>query len=172
MILKELCNKASDIRSAQETIKKAEQEQKKIETKKQTGFLSAEDQQKSEQKFEEFKQKREKAQQKLIKLQNEDKQKGAPLSFMFNNDLLASQNSSSQPFVSKTEQPTQIIAAPSVEYNVNSTAKLRTDNDIYKKFTNKEKLLINTIYNTIYNAFPDEGMRESLIKKIERELTK
>ena len=59
-----------------------------------------------------------------------------------------------------------------VEYNVNSTAKLRTDNDIYKKFTNKEKLLINTIYNTIYNAFPDEGMRESLIKKIERELTK
>ena len=172
LILKELCNKATDIRSAQETIKKAEQEQKKIETKKQTGFLSAEDQQKSEQKFEEFKQKREKAQQKLSKLQNEDKQKGAPLSFMFNNDLLASQNSSSQPFVSKTEQPTQIIAAPSVEYNVNSTAKLRTDNDIYKKFTNKEKLLINTIYNTIYNAFPDEGMRESLIKKIERELTK
>lgn len=166
--LKELCNKASDIRGAQEKIRKAEQEQDKIKKKKQTGFLSSEEQRKSEQKFEEFKQKKEKEQQKLIRLQNEDKQKGAPLAFMFDKELLGAHASSVQPIVNQIKEHTQVVKAPQVEYKT----KLRTDNEIYQKFSSKEKHLINTIYNAIYNAFADEGMRESLIRKIERELTK
>ena len=50
--------------------------------------------------------------------------------------------------------------------------KLRTDNAIYKKFGVKEKNVINAVYNAIYNAIADEDMREGLIKKIEKELTK
>ena len=153
--LKELCNKASDIRGAQEKIRKAEQEQNKIEKKKQIGFLSSEEQRKSEQKFEEFKQKKEREQQKLIKLQNEDKQKGAPLAFMFDKELLGTRTSSVQPIVSQIKEHTQVVKAPQVEYKT----KLRTDNEIYQKFSSKEKLLINTVYNTIYNAFADEDMR-------------
>lgn len=168
LVLKELCNEASNIRGAQKEIKKAVQEQGKIEKKKQTGFLSSEEQQNSEQKFEEFKQKREKAQQKLIKLQNENKQKGSPLGFIFDNELLGAQTSLIQPVVNQTKEPVQVVKTPPVEYKT----KLRTDNEIYQKFSSKEKLLINTVYNTIYNAFADEDMRESLIKKIERELTK
>ena len=168
LVLKELCNEASNIRGAQKEIKKAVQEQGKIEKKKQTGFLSSEEQQNSEQKFEEFKQKREKAQQKLIKLQNENKQKGSPLGFIFDNELLGAQTSLIQPVVNQTKEPVQVVKTPPVEYKT----KLRTDNEIYQKFSSKEKLLINTIYNIIYNAFADEDMRESLIKKIERELTK
>ncbi len=167
-VLKDLCNEASRIRGAQKEIKRAVQEQGKIEKKKQTGFLSPEDQQKSEQKFEEFKQKKEKAQQQLIKLQNENKQKESPLSFIFDNELLGTQTSLVQPVVNQTKVPVQVVNAPPAEYKT----KLRTDNDIYLKFSSKEKLLINTIYNIIYNAFADEDMRESLIKKIERELTK
>ena len=172
LVLKERCKEASDVRGAQKEIKKAVQELDKIEKKKQTGFLSSEEQQKSEQKFKECKQKREKAEQKLKKLQTENKQKDSPLSFIFEKELLESQPSSIQPIIGQYEEPNNIFVEASATYQTRTNIKLRTDNDIYKKFTNKEKLLINTIYNTIYNAFPDEGMRESLIKKIERELTK
>lgn len=50
--------------------------------------------------------------------------------------------------------------------------KLRTDNVLYKKFGVKERKVINAVYNAIYNAIADEDMREGLIKKIEKELTK
>lgn len=101
-------------------------------------------------------------------MQNENKQKGSPLGFIFDNELLGAQTSLVQPVVVQTKEPVQVVTTPPVE----SKTKLRTDNDIYRKFSNKEKLLINTVYNTIYNAFADEDIRESLIKKIERELTK
>lgn len=172
LVLKELCKEASDIRGAQKDIKKAVQEQNKIEKKKQTGYLSSEDQKRSEQKFEEFKQKKEKAQQKLVKLQNDNKEKKSPLGFIFDNDLLGSSTPSIQPVENQENEPAQTLATSSIEYKPEKGVNLRTDNVIYHRFTRKEKLLINTIYNTIYNAFADEDMRESLIKKIERELTK
>ena len=54
----------------------------------------------------------------------------------------------------------------------NLPPKLRTDDVIYKKFGVKEKNIINAVYNAIYNAIADEAMREGLIKKIEKVLTK
>ena len=93
-------------------------------------------------------------------------------------------------FNTSTEQPISIShsVVPSEEYctdNGNTVhvdnlpfieetplPKLRTDDVIYKKFGEKEKSVINTIYSAIYNAIADEAMREGLIRKIEKELTK
>ena len=64
------------------------------------------------------------------------------------------------------------IVAEDTSVPVDDQPKLRTDNAIYKKFGVKEKNVINAVYNAIYNAIADEDMREGLIKKIEKELTK
>lgn len=50
--------------------------------------------------------------------------------------------------------------------------RLRTDGDIYRKFDQKEKNIINTVYLSLYNAIVNENMREGVILVIEKELTK
>ncbi len=49
---------------------------------------------------------------------------------------------------------------------------LRTDRQCYNHFSPEEKDIINRIYSTIVNSIPDEKQRETLISKIEEDLTK
>lgn len=53
-----------------------------------------------------------------------------------------------------------------------SSVKYVTDKPIYGKYTTEEKCLILKIYDVIYKTIADEGLREALVKAIERELTK
>ena len=53
-----------------------------------------------------------------------------------------------------------------------SKPKFRTDGKAYSKMSKAERKLVGKIYSVISKVFPDEGMRNSLIDKIEEEITK
>ena len=52
-----------------------------------------------------------------------------------------------------------------------SKPKFRTDGKAYSKMSKAERKLVGKIYSVISKVFPDEGMRNSLIDKIEEEIT-
>ena len=179
-ILKDLCNEASNIRGIIKKITDANKGEKEIEKKRESGsFLSQKEIDDDSEKYERLREKKKKAIRQLEKKKQETSQSNSPLFFIY--DTIPEQES--QP--STVQEP--IGAAEGTPSNTPSTIlkeetspateetvlpKLRTDNIIYKKFGIKEKKIINAVYNAIYNAIADEAMREGLIKKIEKELTK
>ena len=177
--LKDLCNEASSIRGIIRNITKAEEGQKNIEKKRETSsFLSPKEIEDAEDTFESLKKKKEKALHLFEKKKLETEQKGSPLSFIYGT-LPTPQpvtQVSSQYHVGlsddNTRTPTSVAEDGPGMSNDSQQPKLRTDDDMYKKFGLKEKRVINAVYNAIYNAIADEEMREGLIKKIEKELTK
>ena len=178
LVLKELCKDASDTRSSMNKIAKADKGIRDIEQKRKTGsFVSEKEIQDTDKKFEEFKKNRQKEQEKLKKKMVELQQNDSPLFPVFDSMPTQKAETSSAPFPpigdadGETKFPSVVDDNPA-EPIVGDQPKLRTDNDIYKKFGVKEKNVINAVYNAIYNAIADEDMREGLIKKIEKELTK
>ena len=177
--LKDLCNEASNIRGIIKNITKAEEGQKTIEKKRETSsFLSPKEIEDDNAKYERFKRNKEIAQQKLEKKKQETEQSGSPLSFIYGT-LPTPQSTTQTPAQFPTGTSSDIIQDPTSVADdgpgisdESQQPKLRTDNDLYKKFGVKEKNVINAVYNAIYNAIADEDMREGLIKKIEKELTK
>lgn len=179
LTLKDLCKDASDTRSAMNKIAKAEKGIQDIEQKRKSGsFVSEKEIQDTDKKFEEFKKNRQKEQEKLKKKMDELHQNDSPLFPVF--DSMPSQKAeTSSPSATPTgtadgdtQYPTFVADDPGDPAIDEQHPKLRTDNEIYKKFGVKEKNVINAVYNAIYNAIADEDMREGLIKKIEKELTK
>ena len=177
--LKDLCNEASNIRGIIKNITKAEEGQKTIEKKRETSsFLSQKEIEDDDAKYERFRKNKEKAQQQLEKKKQETEQNGSPLGFIYGT-LPAPQPTTQtlpQPPIGTSDDTTQFPTSVADDCSgipeENQRPKLRTDNDMYKKFGVKEKNVINAVYNAIYNAIADEDMREGLIKKIEKELTK
>ena len=177
--LKDLCNEASNIRGILKNITKAEEGQRTIEKKRETSsFLSTKEIEDDNAKYERFKKNKEIAQQKLEKKKQETEQSGSPLGFIYGtlpSLQPTTQNPAQTPADNSdgaTQFPTSVADDGSDVAERSLHPKLRTDNDIYKKFGVKEKNVINAVYNAIYNAIADEDMREGLIKKIEKELTK
>lgn len=175
--LKDLCNEASNIRGIIRNITKAEEGQKTIEKKRESSsFLSQKEIEDDDAKFERFKKNKEKALQQFEKKKQETEQNGSPLGFIYG--TLPTSEPPAQPQVtppigtSDGDSDGSTIVAEDTSVPVDDQPKLRTDNAIYKKFGVKEKNVINAVYNAIYNAIADEDMREGLIKKIEKELTK
>jgi hypothetical protein len=175
--LKDLCNEASNIRGIIRNITKAEEGQKTIEKKRESSsFLSQKEIEDDNAKFERFKKNKEKALQQFEKKKQETEQNGSPLGFIYG--TLPTSEPPTQPQVtpplgySDGDSDESSIVAEDISVPVDNQPKLRTDNAIYKKFGVKEKNVINAVYNAIYNAIADEDMREGLIKKIEKELTK
>lgn len=169
--LKDLCNEASNIRGIIKNITKAEEGQKTIEKKRETSsFLSQKEIEDDDAKFERFKKNKEKALQQFEKKKEETEQSGSPLGFIY--------GTLPTPVTTiPSDSPTHIgISEDDIQHPTfvaeDPKPKLRTDNVLYKKFGVKEKNVINAVYNAIYNAIADEDMREGLIKKIEKELTK
>lgn len=167
--LKKLCNEASKIRNTKDKIDEAEREQTKIIKRRETGFLNEKDEKDNEDAYRKFVENKTKFENELEKIKQKSAQNKSPLMFMYGRSMISSkEEDTALKEKASVNLPTSLKTTEFKERG----HRLRTDNDIYRKFTNKEKLLINTIYNAIYNAFADADMRESLIKKIERELTK
>lgn len=179
LVLKNLCNEASGIRGIIKTIKENDRKKRDIEKKRETGsFLSETEIQKSNEDYERFKKNKEKAQQQLVRKKQETEQSGSPLGFIYGTLPTQTPTILSAPAISidvaegDTQYPT-VVAENLTDSAVDEQhPKLRTDNALYNKFGVKEKNVINAVYNAIYNAIADEDMREGLIKKIEKELTK
>ena len=173
--LKDLCNEASNIRGIIRNITKADEGQKSIEKKRESKYvLSTKEIEDDTEKFERFKKQKEKAIQKLERKKQETEQNGSPLGFIYG--TLPTSESTEQvltpPVISHDDTTGSSTVATGSETDTEDKPKLRTDSVIYDKFDIKEKNVINTVYNAIYNAIADENMREGLIKKIEKELTK
>lgn len=177
--LKDLCNEASNIRGIIKNITKADAGQKTIEKKRETSsFLSQKEIEDDDAKFERFKKNKEKALRQFEKKKQETAQSGSPLGFIYGTlPMPATTNLSDTPTPTETskddtQSPTFVANGQTGSATDEQQPKLRTDNVLYEKFGDKEKNVINAIYNAIYNAIADEDMREGLIKKIEKELTK
>lgn len=177
--LKDLCNEASNIRGIIKNITKAEEGQKTIERKRETrSFLSQKEIEDDDAKFERFKKNKEKALQQFEKRKLETEQSGSPLGFIYGTlptpepTIPAAIATPIGTAEDGTQYPTSVVDDPTDSVVDEQQPKLRTDSALYKKFGVKEKKVINAIYNAIYNAIADENMREGLIKKIEKELTK
>ena len=170
-VLKDLCNEASSVRGILRELQKANDGQRNIANKREKGvFLSPKEKDDSDQKFQQFQENKERALKKFEKKKNEMKQKDSPLTFIY--DALDTEQSET------TVSPKQIdnwgdeSMHSTMVSDVPVTTGLRTEKEIYNKFGQKEKHVINVVYNAIYNAIVDENIREGLIKKIEKELTK
>ncbi len=173
--LKNWCNEASQIRGIIKTINQAVKGKNDIEKKRETGsYISSKEIDDDNTKYERFKKNRDKAVVQLEKKRQETQQNGSPLNFIFdtistNNDVneaLPNASSNNGYQLSNTE-----FGGDTSQVN-EAQPQIRTDNKIYKKFGVKEKRVINIVYSAIYNAIADDNMREGLIKKIEKELTK
>ena len=177
--LKDLCNEASNIRGIIKNITKAEEGQKTIVKKHETSsYLSQKEIEDDNAKFERLKKNKEKALQQFKKKKQETEQNGSPLGFIYGTLPTPEPTiqTTSASYIGATDDnnqyPTVVADNPAEPTVDNQQPKLRTDNALYNKFGEKEKNVINAIYNAIYNAIADEDMREGLIKKIEKELTK
>ena len=173
LALKNLCNEASDIRGIIKSITDNDKKKKDIEKKREKGsFISEAEIQKSNEDYERFKKNKEKALKQLERKRQETDNSGSPLGFIYNtlptsvSRLSITSKESASAGLTGASEPIELPKSD------NDTPKLRTDGDIYKKFGVKEKRVINAVYNAIYNAIADDNMRESLIKQIEKELTK
>lgn len=177
--LKELCNEASNIRGIIKNYTKADEGQKTIEKKREnSSFLSQKEIEDDDAKFERLKKNKEKALQQFEKKRQETEQSGSPLGFIYGTLPTSDPTKSAvsethiETGYNNTQSPTVGADEPAASPADNQQPKLRTDNALYKKFGEKEINVINAVYNAIYNAIADEDMREGLIKKIEKELTK
>lgn len=165
-VLKKLCTEASQIRNAIRKKNEAEKGEEDIKEKRKRGFLNEKEKEDSEKKYNEFIENKKKQEATLKKIQEKQEQNDSPLSFMLGGTKGSSQTPS-KPYVSETNNTPQTIIFAS-----DNDCKFRTDNALYNKYGENEKKIINTIYSIIYDVFSDESMRESLINKIEKELTK
>lgn len=180
-VLKELCNDASKMRSAQDDYDKALEKQEKLEKKKVTGYITPTEREKAEKDFEQFKKNKEAAEQKIVRLQRKMEEKNSPLCLIYSNVGFHPQETApaappqESTICRQYEHPDTHVAGKEAFPASSCEAPcrlLRTDRESYRKFDEKEKKIINVVYSAIYNAIADENMRDSLILKIEKELLK
>lgn len=168
--LKDLCNEASNIRGILKKITDADKGTQGIDKKRESGsFISQKEIEDDNEKYERLKEKKQKAMRQLEKKKQETNQNNSPLGFIYGSmPKIALEHPLGYSDDISSEKH---LLANDISAEINQP-KLRTDDVIYKKFGVKEKKIINAVYNAIYNAIADETMREGLIKKIEKELTK
>lgn len=177
--LKDLCNEASNIRGIIKKINDADKGKQDIDKKRESGFfLSSKEIEDDNEKYERYTEKKQKALRQLEKKKQETEQNDSPLVFIYG-ALPTPESVCSPPEITPSDRSgDSVTASPSIDTKeddlpaADKSPKLRIDNVIYNRFGAKEKKIITTVYNAIYNAIADEAMREGLIKKIEKELTK
>ncbi|MCQ2273309.1 MAG: ATP-binding protein [Bacteroidales bacterium] len=165
--LKDLCNDASNIRSANRKLNQAIEGQERLETKRKSGYLSQHDQEAAQKDYDRFEQERQKYTNQLARMGKKHEGTNSPLMFMFDNPPEQTQGN---PI--KTREQFDLFNTPVVQEKGTNAVKLRTDNDIYSRLSKKEKDLLNVVYEVISNTIAKEEEREIIIKKIEREITK
>lgn len=179
--LKDLCYTASGQRSDVKKVATANAMQEKLEKKKKEHkFSSEEELKKAEEDFEIAKAAAEKAKQSMEKRKQAMVQNGSPLIDVFNasdNFLAVSsntqQNDANNEYDSQSQGENQLN--DNLHYqpsNEDGNGYLRTSKPEYKSFDKKSLEIINTVYKIIGEVLPIEEMRDALIDKIEKELTK
>ena len=117
--------------------------------------------------FEEQKEKKEKAEMSLQAKLAKIKDSGSPVASLvgrIGEGYNLGTNSAQSPSPAPLPKPEPLPAS--------SKPKFRTDGKAYSKMSKAERKLVGKIYSVISKVFPDEGMRNSLIDKIEEEITK
>lgn len=165
--LKVYCNQVSEVKSCYRTISKANETKLQIEEKEKKGYTDTAEREKLYKLFEEQKEKKEKAEKSLQAKLAKIKDSGSPVASLvgrigegYNLGTASTQTSSPAPLPKQDPLP------------VSSKPKFRTDRKEYSKMSKAERKLVGKIYSVISKVFPDEGMCNSLIDKIEEEITK
>ncbi len=168
--LKKLCYDAQHIRSSVTDVSKAVNGIKKIEEKKKNGsFNSPSERQKAEEDFAKYQQDLARASKKLQDNKQKHLESDSVLGFLFT--AMGNNYPEVKGILESNGTQPVVTLTPTVETEKNESF-LRTDKDIYSKFSKKEKNLINTVYDVVQTALPDEKARETLIARIEAALTK
>lgn len=165
--LKKYCYEVSNLKSCYKKISSTEKLRKEIEEKDKKGFTNKEEQEELYKKFEEQKERDKKTIKELDAQLAKIKVSGSPVASLvdrikenYNLGTTSAQSSSPAPFPKPEPLP------------ASSKPKFRTDGKAYSKMSKAERKLVGKIYSVISKVFPDEGMRNSLIDKIEEEITK
>lgn len=165
--LKVYCNQVSEVKSCYRTISKANETKHQIEEKEKKGYTDTAEREKLYKLFEEQKKNKEKAEKNLQAKLAKIKDSGSPVASLvdrigesYNLGTTSVQASPSSPL----PKPEPLLAP--------SKPKFRTDRKEYSKMSKAERKLVGKIYSVISKVFPDEGMCNSLIDKIEEEITK
>lgn len=165
--LKKYCYEVSNLKSCYKKISSTEKIIKEIEEKDKKGFTNKEEQEELYKKFEEQKERDKKTIKELDAQLAKIKVSGSPVASLvdrikenYNLGTTSAQSSSPAPFPKPEPLP------------ASSKPKFRTDGKAYSKMSKAERKLVGKIYSVISKVFPDEGMRNSLIDKIEEEITK
>ena len=165
--LKKCCYEVSNLKSCYKKISSTEKIRKEIEEKDKKGFTNIEEREELYKKLNEQKEKEKKARRdlkvQLAKLNNSNSPVASLVSHIGESyDLGATTALDSTSAPAKELEPAPTISKP----------KFRTDGKAYSKMTKAERKLVGKIYSVISKVFPDEAMRNSLIDKIEEEITK
>ena len=165
--LKKDCYEVSNLKTCYKKISSTEKIRKEIEEKDKKGFTNKEEQEELYKKFEEQKERDKKTIKELNAQLAKIKVSGSPVASLvdrikenYNLGTTSAQSSSPAPFPKPEPLP------------ASSKPKFRTDGKAYSKMSKAERKLVGKIYSVISKVFPDEGMRNSLIDKIEEEITK
>ena len=164
--LKRCCYEVSNLKSCYKKISTANSLKQQIEEKEKKGyFTNKEEKEELYKKFSEQKEKEKKARKELdaqlAKLNNSN----SPVASLVDRigesyNLGTNSTQSSAPLPEAEPAP------------ASRKTKYRTDGKAYSKMSKAERKLVGKIYSVISKVFPDEGMRNSLIDKIEEEITK
>lgn len=160
--LKDLCYDAQKLRSSATTIEKGMELQSKIEEKEQNGYTSQNEREDLQRQLEEQQKKEMSARKQLEKVRQKIEGSDSPLKRILDNFNQQTQSAVPQEEHTPTEEPERTKEKP----------KFRTDKPIYSRFSKQEKKLIGRIYTAISNAIADEKLRDTLISKIEEQITK
>lgn len=171
--LKVLCNEASDIRGSFKKVATAVAGQVSAARKKEKGFVSAAEKEKTEQDFAKYQQLKEKESKHLRQINEKMQNEGSPLSFMMNElNTCYFGGANFSPLSQGTQSPQLPPVIDNTNTSENTGTGLRTDSELYSNFGKKEKKVINKVYEVIFASIADEQIRERLISKIEAALTK
>lgn len=165
--LKSLCYDVSQLKSCYKKISAANNTEKEIKEKEVKGYTSKEEKETLQKRFDDLKQRKEKAEKDLEARLKKIKNSDSPVASLVNK-IEKGYN-----LGGIVEEPTQAMQTQSSPQTTHeSKPKFRTDGKAYSKMSKSERKLVGKIYSVISRVFPDEGMRNSLIDKIEEEITK
>lgn len=162
--LKELCYDAQRYRSSIATIQKGQDLRDKIEEKENSGYTSPEERTELQNRLNDHKKKEEQAQKQLSNVTKKIKDSGSPLKNVIDKFNPPTKNNT-------TFKAKETNTSSSPENQGQRKTTYRTDNPIYSIYTKKEKKLIGKIYDTIRNLISDEDLQNTLISRIEKEIT-
>lgn len=164
--LKDLCYDAQKVRSNVKTINKGEELRNKIKEKEKNGYTSQQEREDLQRQFEEHKKREEYARQQLDNMTKKIDETDSPLKGIWGN-LTSSIEERNNLQVAEYANPQPLPISPK-----HNTIKYRTDKSCYSRYSKQERKLIGKIYASIENAIADEVQRETLINKIEEDITR